>query len=218
MPNLITELGPNGFIERCKGALLVLEGDILRVDEMSVDGPNYVSCTNLRPGRASTKRNVQAEVFTSYDVFKTPALGYRKIQDGAFLIRKKLERSHSSGFRADRLIAEPSPMTAFLESMRARPRVRLDNAETIDELLRPKYDSIKDWEQLVSGVKFNLLLSRRWLIEPALRGESRIYEVFFFGSLVGKLRDDMSITVSSPRENHKLLTEILSNEKNQVCT
>lgn len=216
MPNLIKDLGVAGFNERCTHALIEQDQSILRVEGAAADG-RTVLCTVLasrppRAGRNGGEVRVARDVFTTYDVFKTPQLGYRRVGENSVVyIRKRLERSHASGFRLDRLLVEASPMSALLMQMAGVPRPAIaGSARATAQLYWPAFDTAADWDAMLAGEKTALVLSSRWLVEPSVYGTAASYDVFCDGMCIGTVGADKQPLPETPKENIRLIREIFN--------
>ena len=210
--NLIEALGRDYFNDRYVGALMMHEGNVVSVQRAA--GTGVGAMVMVEPGgrvlKNPTAVSIPYERFTGFEVFKAPALGYRKVDDSCYFIRHALGRSHASAFFAERTTMTGSRATRYLQNLGGLTPARPADPATIAQLYYPTFDTIKKWELLVEGEESSLVLSNKIVIEPSTRIDDEAYDISFDNVIIGTVDASKKPRARTPAFNVQLINRILS--------
>lgn len=211
--NLIEALGREYFNERYVGALMMYEGNVVSVRGAGGSGGVHGQVLVERGGKVlkiPAAVSIPSERFTGFEVFKAPALGYRKIADSCYFIRSTLGRSHASAFFTDRITMTGSRATRYLQNLGGLTPARTADTATIAQLYYPTFDTIQKWELLVQGEESSLVLSNKIVIEPSTRMDDDAYDISYDNVIIGTVDSKKKPRARTPAFNAQLLNRILS--------
>lgn len=129
MADLFEKLGVDYVNRTFNGCIFQYNGDVCRF--VALSNNSIVECEVLHNKRWNGYRNVPREFFTSFDVFRTPKLGYRN--SGLTVVHWETRRSTARGFRSDTTVG-----SMVDEGILGQNRINL-SSEAISEILAPNY-------------------------------------------------------------------------------
>lgn len=210
--NLVEALGRDYFNERYVGALMLHDGNVVSV-RGAADAGVVANVLVERGGKiikTPPSVTIPYDRFTGFEVFKAPALGYRKIENSCYFIRQPVVRSHASAFFTDRITMTGSRATNYLQNLGGLTPARTADPATISQLYFPTYDTIGKWELLVGGEESSLVLSSKIIVEPSTRMDDDVYDILYDNVIIGTVGSTKKPRARTPAFNVQLINRILS--------
>lgn len=212
--NLVEKLEPGYFADMCSGATFAKDGRVLEVSSVA---SNYaVRCSDVTDPNNITPVSVSSDFFTGWKAFSHPDLGYRKI--GSFIVFIEKQQSVSRGLRPRNLRYRWSEVTSALANSNAVTGLNfptLYDAGLLKQVFFPKFDSLNELGNLLSGKTVGLVLNENILIEPNVANDSDNYNIYYNTRKIGEVSSAGSFTFTKPAHmkmyNNSLRTKGVSN-------
>lgn len=199
---LVRELGDRYFFDRLRHSYFVYDGQVVLLS----------SWDEREMFTANTERGdvvrIPSTYFESYDAFKWPVLGYRKLNDN-IVGRLSKTQAGGSGIKHGALAVEYSPMSDFL--MSSGVVSRQSDWDMMRSAFLPQYDTLKTLPKLFAGECSSVVLNDQVMIEPTMRSEKDEYDIMHRGGIVGAVTPKMEIVATSNNnKNRDLVGRILN--------
>mgnify|MGYP003480001610 FL=1 len=217
MTNLVKALGSAYFFERYNDKLAIYEGEaVIRPVELATNVSVVCRVEATKPGtsrfRVGDSVVVPFAFFESFDTFKFPEGGYIPHDGGCYYVARTLGRVFSSGFSVNSMKWNASNTTAYLETLGVRPAMRAaGNAKALGALIFPEYDDTSALDEVLKGKRTCYVPNRRVVIEPTVRAEYDLYDVFVDGMVLGSLTPAGTISKNTAKNNLAAIKGVLEN-------